>query len=110
MVSVLESGVSIIDLGSSDNPMESIITQSTSFIAAWYGCPDAIDMTDARVKVWKKKMGNKKLNAASELKVLPPTREVFECHVYRAQHQVAVWRSYKSMDPPNLNPAHYGWK
>ena len=34
MVSVLESGVSIIDLGSSDNPMESIITQSTSFIAA----------------------------------------------------------------------------
>ena len=67
-------------------------------------------MTDARVKVWKKKMGNKKLNAAPELKVLPPTREVFECHVYRAQHQVAVRRSYKSMNPPNLNPAHYGWK
>ena len=110
MVSVLKSGISVTDLGSLDKPIESITSQSKSFIAACYGCPDATDMTDARIKVWKKKMGNKKLNAAPELKVLPPTREAFGCHVKRAQLQALVWRSYKSMDPPNLNPEDYGWK
>ena len=51
MVSVLKSGISVTDLGSLDKPIESITSQSKSFIAACYGCPDATDMTDDRIKV-----------------------------------------------------------
>ena len=55
-------------------------------------------------------MGNKKLNSEPDLKVLPPTTEVFETHIYRAHLQAAVLMSYKSLDPPDLIQIHYGWK
>ncbi len=89
--------------------MDDVIAESTKFIAACYGYPDATDMSKLRYKVWSNKMGNKKLNSAPELKVLPPTSEALGEHIYRAHLQTAIWRSFKNADPPNVNPAHYGW-
>ena len=55
-------------------------------------------------------MGNKKLKYAPELKVLPPTSEALNKHIYRAYLQTAIWKSFKKADPPNVNPMQYGWK
>ena len=56
--------------------------------------------------VWTKKMANHKLNSPPKLRVLPPTKEAFEQHVYRAHLQAAIWRSALNADPPDLNPVH----
>ena len=110
MLSVLQSGVSLSLLGSLDIPMDEIVQQASAFIGACYGYPGETNMTSVRLKVWARKMGNKKLNLAHDLKVLHPTAEVFEYHVYHTHLQAAIWKSYKAMDPPVLNPEHYGWK
>jgi len=54
-------------------------------------------------------MSNPKLNAAPQLKTLPPTNEAFEEHVYRAHLQTAIWKAVLEADPPSLNPVNYGW-
>ena len=50
-----------------------------------------------------------KLNAAPDLRSLPPTTKAFTEHVYRAHLQTAIWRHALDADPPALNPLHYGW-
>ena len=50
------------------------------------------------------------LNSSPELKVLLPKKRGIESHIYRAQLQAAIWRSYTALDPPDLNPLHYGWR
>ena len=54
-------------------------------------------------------MSNPKLNSAPDLKALPPKSEAFEEHVYRAHLQTAVWKAALDVNPPSVNPVHYGW-
>ena len=66
-------------------------------------------MTSLRYSVWLSKMSYPKLNSAPDLKALPPTTEVFEDYVYRSHLQTAVWKAARDVDPPSINPVHYGW-
>ena len=109
IVKILRSGKSLSKLGVINEEMSSVITQATKFMAACYGYPSEETMTDLRYTVWSKKMSNKKLTSAPDLKSLPPTTEAFNEHVYRAHFQAAVWRSSLDPDPPVLDPLHYGW-
>ena len=86
-----------------------IMSQATEFIASCYGFGNGLDMTVVRIKTWMKKMGNKKLNSTPELKILPPTTEVFEYHALRAHLQTSIWLSYQR-EPLHLNTCHFGWK
>ena len=66
-------------------------------------------MSALRHQVWVSKMGNNKLNAAPELKVLPPTSAAFLELTKRAHLQVAIWKASLCKDPLKLNPTEYGW-
>ena len=87
--------------------MEEVISEATKFVAACYGSPSLTDMTALRYSVWANKMANHKLSSTPELQALPPTKEVFKEHLYRAQLQTAIWRAALDSNPPNLNPVHY---
>ena len=52
-----------------------------------------MNMTALRYRVWISKMANHRLNAALELRILPPTSEAFQQHVFRAHFQAVIWRS-----------------
>ena len=54
-------------------------------------------------------MANHKLNSALKQWVLPPTREAFQQHEYRAHMQAAIRRCALNADPHDLIHVHYGW-
>ena len=110
VLKVLKSGQkSLSKLGNTEEHDDEINNQCTSFITSCYGYPQETDMTSLRYMVWTNKMGNHKLNSAPQLRVLPPTTEAFEQHVYRAHLQAAIWRCALQADPPDMNPVHCGW-
>ena len=51
-----------------------------------------------------------KSTTAPKLCSLPPTTEAFEQNVRRAHHQVALWHSALSGDPPAPNSTEHGWE
>lgn len=109
VIKVLKSKRTLTKLGVTEELMSNIAYEATKFIAACYGFPNEEDMTSLRYVVWSNKMSNNKLNSAPHLKVLPPTTEAFEMHVNRSHLQAAIWRCALNPDPPELNPAQYGW-
>ena len=109
VVKILTTGMQLSKLGNLGISMEEVISEATKFVAACYGSPSLTDMTALRYSVWANKMANQKLSSTPELQALPPTKEAFKEHVYRAHLQVAIWRAALDSDPPNLNPVHYGW-
>lgn len=54
-------------------------------------------------------MANRKLKSGPLLKILKPTTESFQEHVYRDHLQTALRRASLASDHPALNPLHYGW-
>ena len=93
VLKVLKSGVELERLGCLEESMTSIETECVKFMSACYGLKSEESMTSARYKVWSTKMANCKLNAAPELKVLPPTTETFSEHVKRAHLQAVTWKA-----------------
>ena len=109
VVKILKSKKTLRKLGNLEEQMPNVMCEATKFIAACYGFPLEDNMTSLRYVVWSSKMSNTKLNSAPDLKVLPPTMETFEKHVHRSHLQAAIWRCALNPDPPDINPAHYGW-
>ena len=96
-------------LGNTEEPFGEVMQQCTAFISSCYGYPNENDMSSLRYRVWTNKTANHKLNSAPHLRVLPPTTEAFEQHVYRTHLQLAIFRSALHPDPPDLNPVDYGY-
>ena len=110
VLKVLKSGKHTLNkLGNTEKPFEEVLQQSTSFIASCYGYHNENNMSSLRYKVWTNKTANRKLNSAPHLRVLPPTSEAFEQHVYRAHLQAAIFKFALHPDPPDLNPLDYGY-
>ncbi len=65
-------------------------------------------MIEAQQKMWASKVGCS-VAGAPKLAPLPPTNEVFQENVSRAQLQIAVWRNALAPDPPSLDPTANGW-
>lgn len=106
---VLRSGQhSLSCLGDSSKPLSHVTKQATKFMLACYNQSRCRTMTEARQKMWLRKVGQSKACAPS-LQTLPPTTEAFKENVARAQLQVAVWRNTLEPNPPAIDPTAYGW-
>ena len=66
------------------------------------------EMSDIRVNIWFKKMSQKKVITAPDLKVLPPTMEALKENGNRAYFQATIWKSASSANPP-VDATKYGW-
>ena len=60
-------------------------------------------------KAWSSRVG-KAPSCASKLCSLPSALESFAENVKRAHLQACVWTKATELDPPELNPVHYGWE
>ena len=49
------------------------------------------------------------MTTTPKLKALPPTTEAFEENVKRAHLQTCIWKAALDEDPPDLDPANFGW-
>ena len=65
-------------------------------------------MSEQRYLKWKSIIKDQSRNF--KLEILPPTSEAFGLHILRAHYQAAVWRYAKYPDPPDIDPAQYGWE
>lgn len=95
-------------LGNINAKMEDVIQQATAFVCRCYNITNAKTMTEARIKVWITKTGQKAASKVPKLCSLPPTSEAFEQNVKRAHLQCATWKK-ALQDPPALDPTEYGW-
>ena len=69
------------------------MSQATPYILACYGQTKCMTMTEARQKMWAKKV-SRSVASALKLSSLPPTTESFaQQNAARAHLQVAVWRN-----------------
>ena len=80
-------------LGNTPENTDSAVCQSVAFIASCFGYHNEMNMTALCYHVFISKMANHRLNAAPELRILPPTSEAFQQHVFRAHFQAVIWRS-----------------
>jgi len=60
-----------------------LMSEATSFIAAYYCSKVEGNMTTHRYQMWKSKMANTKMTSAPKLKSLPPSHDSFVQHVHR---------------------------
>ena len=89
---VLRSGVhSLSSIGDTNCTLSDIIRKATPYILACYGQTKCMTMTEARQKMWAKKV-SQSIASAPKLSSLPPTTESFAQNATRAHLQVAVWR------------------
>ena len=107
VIKALQAGKKLPSLSCVDVPLEKIVEEATSFIGSCYGYEGFTSMSALRHQVWVSKMGNNKLYAAPELKVLPLTSAAFLEHTKRAHLQVAIWKASLCKDPLKLNPTEY---
>lgn len=106
---VLKSGRYPLDmLGDINKSLAEVTEQAKKFILACYNQSTCQSLTEARQKVWSRKVALSKA-CAPKLTSLPPTTEAFEQNVARAHLQVAVWRKTLDPNPPALDPTKYGW-
>ena len=80
-----------------------LISEATTFIADGYGSKATGDMNSHRLEFWKVEVANPKIKAAPKLTSLPPTKDAFAEHVYRAHYQVMIWKSANLSDPPAID-------
>ena len=92
-LNVLRSGVhSLCSIGDTNCTLSDIISQATPYILACYGQTKCMTMTEAREKMWAKKV-SLSIASAPKLSSLPPMTESFAQNVARAHLQMAVWRN-----------------
>ena len=110
VVKVLQAGRQLVELGNSTAALADVVQESTAFIAACYGNPEAVTMTDVRFKVWKVKTANANIVSAPKLMSLPPTNESFRLNVLRAHFQCCIWKHAAEPNPPEIDPTMHGWQ
>ena len=107
-IALARKGYKLEQLGQPMADMDNVVKEATTFMAACYGIKTPCStMTECRKQQWAQKIG--KSTTAPKLCSLPPTTEAFEQNVRRAHHQVALWHSALSGDPPALNATEHGW-
>ena len=100
--------LSLSKVGDMTLSVEEALEQSTSFMLSCYGHPECSSLTDARQKIWSRKV-SRSISAAPKLQSLPPTNEAFTENVARAHLQVAIWKQALELNPPNVDPLTHGW-
>ena len=88
--------------------VEEALEQSTSFMLSCYGHLECSSLTDARQKIWSRKVSHS-IGAAPKLQSLSPTNEAFTEKVARAHLQVAIWKQTLEFNPSNVDPLTHGW-
>ena len=89
-LNVLRSGVhSLSSIGDTNCTLSDIMSQATPYILACYGQTKCMTMTEARQKMWAKKVSRSNASAP-KFSSLPPTTESFAQNAARANLQVAV--------------------
>ena len=101
-------GYILPSLGDTNAELPYVVQESTIFIAVCYGFPQCENMTTARQKMCKKRVG-KSLKSVVKVSTLPPTAESFVENVKRAHLQACIWKNALDADPPDLSPETYGW-
>ena len=90
-LNVLRSGVhSLSSIGDTNCTLSDIMNQATQYILACYGQTKCMTMTEARQKMWAKKV-SRSVASAPKLSSLPPTTESFAQNAACAHLQ--VWRN-----------------
>ncbi len=111
VLDILKSGkYSLSLLGEMDADWSDIMAQATKFILACYGQIRCESITDARVKVWKTRVGRGS-STMPKLCLLPPTESAFQENVKRAHHQVCIWKNALNLETPwnTFDALQYGW-
>ena len=80
----------------------------TSFMLSCYDHPECSSLTNARQKIWSRKV-SRSIGAAPKLQSLPPTNEAFTENVVRAHLQVAIWKQALELNPPNVDHLTHEW-
>ena len=88
--------------------VEEALEQSKCFMLSCYGHPECSSLTDARQKIWSRKV-SRSIGSAPKLQSLPPTNEAFAENVARAHLQVAIWKQALELNPPNVDHLTHGW-
>ena len=84
---VLRTGkLSLSKVGDITVSVEEAVVQATHFILSCYGRPACTSLTDARQKIWSRKV-SQSIGAAPKLQSLPPTNEAFAENVARTHLQ-----------------------
>ena len=106
---ILKTGnLSLSYVGDITASVEEAFGQATQFILSCYGHPECLSLTDARQKIWSRKVSHS-IAAAPKLQSLPPTNEAFLENVARAHLQVTIWKQALQCNPPNIDPLTHGW-
>ena len=100
--------LSLSKVGDMTLSVEEALEQSTSFMLSCYSRPECSPLTDARQKIWSRKV-SRSIGAAPMLQSLPPTNEAFTENVARAHLQVRIWKQKLELNPPNVDPLTRGW-
>ena len=97
--------LSLSKVGDMTLSVEEALEQSTSFMLSYYGHPECSSLTDARQKIWSRKV-SRSIGAAPKLQRLPHTNEAFTENVARAHLQVPIWKQALELNPPNVVLGH----
>ena len=101
-LNVPRSGVhSLSSIGDTNCTLSDIMSQATPYILACYGQTKCMAMTEARQKMWAKKV-SRSIASAPMLSSLHPMTESFAQNAARAHLQVTVWRN-------SMEPRDFGW-
>ena len=84
------------------------VKHATSFMLACYGVPKLDSMTQARVNLWKTRVGRGS-STMPKLCSLPPTDLAFMENLKRAHFQICIWKHALDLNVPDLDPVQYGW-
>ena len=99
-LNVLRSGVhSLSSIGDTNCTLCDIMNQATPYILACYGQIKCMTMTEARQKMWAKKV-SRRVGSAPKLSSLPPTTESSAQNAACAHLEVVVWRNALEPNPP----------
>ena len=107
-VKMLQEGYSLSSVGDVSASFTDVTKQATKFMCACYGYPDCDAISEARQKSWAKKTG-KGSSSIPKLCSLTPTTEAFAENVKRAHLQACIWKAAHDADPPQLDPAEFGF-
>ena len=100
--------LSLSKVGNMTLSVEEALEQSTAFMLSCYGHPECSSLTDARQKIWSRKV-SRSIGASPKLQSLPPTNEAFTKNVARSHLQVAIGKQALELNPPNVDPLTHGW-
>ena len=95
-------------MGDITKDVDTIQKACSWFLLQCYHLPECLDLNEARVRSWEKKMARNVLEPP-KLKSLPPTEVSFRQNVLRAHLAAATMTGSLNPDPPQLITTEFGW-